>query len=875
MLSSYIFDIFNRCLKHGVVPINWRHAFICFVPKVDSPNSSRINDFRQIALINVEGKLFFSLVSSRITNHIVHKNHFIDTSIQKGCMEGIPGCWEHMAMIWDTFKDARINKKSAATVWLDVANAYGSIPHELIFLALKRYGIADSWIELIRSYYKGLWSKSHSESAPSNWHVNARGIFAGCTVSIILFLAGFNIILEYTTRVNFEGFITSSQTILPLARAFMDDVNLLSTCTVHTNILLERCTVALDWARMEVRASKSRSLVMVNGRICPDMSFSIPIGSLDPTHVIPTLLDLLVKFLGRKIDATLSDRSRVAEIDKHLSESLSLIDKSYQLGINKVWIMQNLLLPQIRWLLIIYELPMSTAVELEKRVSKYIRKWLGLHKSTSSTGFYNSLAPCPLPLKSFTSILKASKTSAYLLLRDSKDPLVSSSVPQILTGTSWHVDEAVDFAEKELDFRSKFGHSQTGRAGFGLIPVKPTPAIGTKEYRRMISDIVCEQDDKRRFTEAVQMSVQGQWTSWCDYVQTNLSWATIWALPANLVSFCLGATYDTLPSPSNLKRWKIKDDDECYLCSKKPATVAHILSGCPVSLEGGRYTMRHDSVLSLISGSLQSFVSKIKPRKRSKFIPIKFVKAGHYGRSSKSPIQGLLHQASDWKVLSDFNSSLRFPIHIANSSHPLDIIRYSDSLRIVILCELTCPCEENFSDRHIDKTNKYCNLCNLIEENGWVCHFFAIEVGARGYCAKSVGTFLRAIGFPPKLSKNLQSDLAFASMKASFKIWLARDNKDSIPEQISPPVTPCNQSSNPQPCSETVVAPVTTVSVSTQCNLPTDLVPQPTIPPPPFQALTSSLAVSSPVGLVNHGNTCYINSILQVLQVFPRLVVKF
>ena len=188
MIASFLFDIFNRCAKNGVVPIMWRHAFVSFVPKVDSPSDSNILDFRQIALINVESKLFFSLVSSRLTNHIVHKNHFINTSIQKGCMEGIPGCWEHMAMLWDTFKDARLNKKSAATVWLDVANAYGSIPHQLIFLALKRYGVADSWINLIRSYYGGLWSKSNSEGAPSNWHMNQRGIFTGCTVSIILFL---------------------------------------------------------------------------------------------------------------------------------------------------------------------------------------------------------------------------------------------------------------------------------------------------------------------------------------------------------------------------------------------------------------------------------------------------------------------------------------------------------------------------------------------------------------------------------------------------------------------------------------------------------------------------------------------------------------
>ena len=34
--------------------------------------------------------------------------------------------------------------------------------------------------------------------APSSWHQHFKGIFAGCTLSIILFLAGINVVIEYT-----------------------------------------------------------------------------------------------------------------------------------------------------------------------------------------------------------------------------------------------------------------------------------------------------------------------------------------------------------------------------------------------------------------------------------------------------------------------------------------------------------------------------------------------------------------------------------------------------------------------------------------------------------------------------------------------------
>ena len=53
-----------------------------------------------------------------------------------------------------------------------------------------------------------------------------------------------------------------------------------------------------------------------------------------------------------------------------------------------------------------------------------------------------SVSWCQLPIKSLSWALKASKISGHLLLRSSKDCLVSSCVPKLQTGT-WKVEDAV------------------------------------------------------------------------------------------------------------------------------------------------------------------------------------------------------------------------------------------------------------------------------------------------------------------------------------------------------------------------------------------------------------------------------------------------
>ena len=140
----------------------------------------------------------------------------------------------------------------------------------------------------------------------------------------------------------------------------------------------------------------------------------------------------------------------------------------------------------------------------------------------------------------------------------------------------------------------------------------------------------------------------------------------------------LGATFDTLPSPTNLKRWHITTEADCSLCSVKVCTTAHVLSGCKVALSQGRYTFRHDSILRVLRNSLSKFLSSMSPVKACLSLSSCFVKQGKILCSSKKkPHVGILHECSAWKLSVDFDSSLVFPSFIAITSSRPDIVIYS------------------------------------------------------------------------------------------------------------------------------------------------------------------------------------------------------
>ena len=137
----------------NITYITWRHMPLR-ISFLMEQNSTEINQFRPMSLLHVEGKIFFSVMASRLTKYLT-ENGYINTSVQKGGIPGVSGCLEHATMIWEAIQRAKSEKLNLDVIWLDLANAYGSVPHQMVQLALRMYHVPEDIQVMLDDYFSG------------------------------------------------------------------------------------------------------------------------------------------------------------------------------------------------------------------------------------------------------------------------------------------------------------------------------------------------------------------------------------------------------------------------------------------------------------------------------------------------------------------------------------------------------------------------------------------------------------------------------------------------------------------------------------------------------------------------------------------------
>lgn len=439
----------------------WTIAEGCFIPKELNP--SGLEQFREISLLDVEGKVLWAIIAKRLTSYLL-ANGYVDASVQKEGVPGHSGCLEHTSVISQVIKEAKRNKKTLSVVWLDLAKAYPNVPHQLIYKALEQYQVPSEVIKLVRSHMDSLQMRFSVQDFTTKWQRLEKGIMAGCTISVSLFVAAMNLLLK-AGESQCKGPIAGDGTRHPACRAFMDDITVMTPSIVGTRWVLSSLEKMATWARMQFKPGKSRSLCLLKGALTRS-SFSIQ------GMEIQTIQEERKRCLGKSYDSTLKDRGNLRDTSAQLKEWLTTIDQSLLLRRFKVWCFQHGIIPRLQWPFLLYDFPLTSVEAMERVCSKFIRKRLGVPPAFSSVNLYSKSSTLRLPCSSVIEEFKATKARAACTLLLSKDIKVRHTSTTINCGRKWKPLEAVQEAETYLRHKEIVGTVCQGRLGLGNYNVK-------------------------------------------------------------------------------------------------------------------------------------------------------------------------------------------------------------------------------------------------------------------------------------------------------------------------------------------------------------------------------------------------------------------
>ncbi|KAK1806565.1 hypothetical protein P4O66_005073, partial [Electrophorus voltai] len=379
--------------------------------------------------------------------------NFINTSVQKGRIPGVPGCLGHTGVVSQLIREAH--------------------EHRL---------------------------RVTSESIASDWHHFGKGIITGCTVSVILFALAMNMVVK-SAEVECRGPLTKSGVQQP-------SITITTTSVPGSRWIIQGLERLITWARMRFKPFKSKSMVLKRGKVTDKYHFLIS------GIVIPSISKQPVKSLGKLFDASLKDSAAIQRSNDELGAWLTKVDKSGLSGRFKAWLYQHSILPRVLWPMLVYGVPPTTVESLERKISSFLQKWLGLPRSLSSAALYGT-----------SNILqfKVAHTREVLQHRDSRDCKVSSAGIEVRTGRKWQAEKQVEVAESHVRQKVLVGSLATGRAGLGYFPKTQVSKAQGKERHYLLQEEIQAGVEEEQVSRAVGFRQQGAWTRWENTLHRRMS----------------------------------------------------------------------------------------------------------------------------------------------------------------------------------------------------------------------------------------------------------------------------------------------------------------------------------------------------------------
>ena len=183
--------IINLIFRTGTIPAYFKSSIV--VPIFKSGNKEHITNYRPISFINNFSKLFEKVLKERLISYF--KTNNILSEKQFGFVENMSTSDAMYEIISEITNSMNKGNKTLG-IFLDLAKAFDTVPHDLLLKTLSHYGIRGPVSDVFESYLTGRQQIVRINNVRSDSRVITMGIPQGTVLGPILFITYLNPLLK-------------------------------------------------------------------------------------------------------------------------------------------------------------------------------------------------------------------------------------------------------------------------------------------------------------------------------------------------------------------------------------------------------------------------------------------------------------------------------------------------------------------------------------------------------------------------------------------------------------------------------------------------------------------------------------------------------
>ena len=304
MIVTPIKTLINKSIESSVFPDKLKQAQV--TPLYKKNNNLDKSNYRPVSVLPCISKIYERAIHDQLMEFL--ENHF--DPLLSAFRSGF-GCQTALLKIIEEWKKALDNNLHIAAILMDLSKAFDCLPHNLLLLKLKAYGLNESSLKLMNSYLENRQQCIKLGSTCSTWLNLFKGVPQGSILGPVLFNVFINDIFLFV----------NNSTIYNYA-----DDNTVSKCDTN----LENVISDLEEDNLTLIKWFSINLMKAN----PDKFQAIAIGKKTKQHNISFDLngikincEEIVKLLGVTIDSELNFDNHISETCKKASRQLNILKR--------------------------------------------------------------------------------------------------------------------------------------------------------------------------------------------------------------------------------------------------------------------------------------------------------------------------------------------------------------------------------------------------------------------------------------------------------------------------------------------------------------------------------------------------------------------